>query len=369
MMILKRYIHREIVEKLGWITALLLLIVASNRFVRYLADAAAGELPADLILQMLLMKMLAALPKLMPAAIFLAVILGLARLARDKELTVVSVSGVSHRFQFMSVFQLSVLFALLVFAMSFFISPWAIRGAEALKARAQAQADVTGMKAGKFKESDQGDRVIYIEKLSDENNHMENVFLQVREDNHLGVLRSHSARYEIARRSGSKYILFENGRRYVGYPGELDYQITQYRTYGVLVEEGGEGAGHVKLEALPSPVLLNSKNPQHKAELQWRLSFVMASLLLPLLAVALSGYAFNEQKYLPILMAIMIYIIYINLLGVSKTLLKRDVISASVGLWWVHLILVLLILAVFQFPALKRRLRHSNQHRGPPAER
>ena len=69
-MILRRYIHREIAEKLGWIIGLLLLIIMSNRFVRYLADAAAGTFPADLVFQALMMKMLTTLPKLMPIAVF-----------------------------------------------------------------------------------------------------------------------------------------------------------------------------------------------------------------------------------------------------------------------------------------------------------
>ena len=61
-MILERYIYREILEKLLWILGLLLLILASNRFVGFLADAADGELPGELVLQMLSMKMLARKP-------------------------------------------------------------------------------------------------------------------------------------------------------------------------------------------------------------------------------------------------------------------------------------------------------------------
>ena len=39
-----------------FLIGLLMLIVASNRFVDYLADAAAGNLPSDLIVEMLVMK-------------------------------------------------------------------------------------------------------------------------------------------------------------------------------------------------------------------------------------------------------------------------------------------------------------------------
>src|SRR5690606_15753910 len=88
-MILERYIRREIVEKIGWTAGLLILVLASNRFVEYLADAAAGKLPAGLIAQMLAMKLTAMLPRLLPVALFLAVMLALSRMARDRELVAV----------------------------------------------------------------------------------------------------------------------------------------------------------------------------------------------------------------------------------------------------------------------------------------
>ena len=98
-MILERYIHREVLEKLMWILGLLVLILTSHRFVDYLADAAAGRIPGDLILSMLLMRMLSLFPRLLPAAVFLAVILAWTRLAGDKELLIMTGAGVSVKQQ------------------------------------------------------------------------------------------------------------------------------------------------------------------------------------------------------------------------------------------------------------------------------
>ena len=354
-MILRRYIRREIVEKLGWIIGLLLLIITSNRFVSYLADAAAGVLPTDLVFQALLMKMLTTLPKLMPIAVFLAVILGLSRLARDKELTAVTVSGSGRRVELVSVLQFSFIFSLIVFATSFYISPWAAQNTELLKARAEVEAETAGISAGNFSEMSKGERVIYIEQSSSDGSRMENVFLQARQGEKTSVINSNSAGYRKIEASGDKYILFEDGRRYTGASNALDYRITRYKTYAILVEQDEQETEHVKLEALSTSTLIGSDSPKHEAELQWRLSFVISSLLLPVLAVALSRYSFSEQKYLSAFVAVLIYIIYSNMLGIAKTLLKRDEIPALIGLWWVHLALLTLIVLVFQIPGLRLR--------------
>jgi lipopolysaccharide export system permease protein len=352
-MILERYIYREILEKLLWIIGLLLLILASNRFVGFLADAADGELPGELVLQMLTMKMLATLPKLLPISLFISVTLALSRLAQDRELTIISVSGLAVGFQIKTVLKFAVIFSLLVFLSSFVVGPWAVKGVSGLKGRAEQESDISGISAGQFKEFSKGDRIVYIENMSDDSELMENVFLQVRQHNDLGVLRSDSAKYEFSERTGSRYIAFQHGRRYVGKPGMLDYQITEYRTYAVLIEQNDEAKSVVKLEAVPSLKLLGSDLAPHKAELQWRMSYIFATLLLPMLAVALNGLSFRETRYVPLFIAIMVYFIYSNLLGISKTLIKRDDLSPLIGMWWVHLLLAVIIVVIFKYPTFR----------------
>lgn len=371
-MILERYIHREILEKIGWIIGLLVLILASNRFVGYLADAAAGKLPGELILQMLSAKMLSMLPQLLPIAIFLAVMLALSRLGRDKELTIVFGAGLSEMFQFLTVSRFAAVFGILVAILGFYVAPLAEGRVQELKDRAEAESDITGVTAGQFKVFSEGDRVVYVQRMSDDKESMQDVFLQVRQEGRqgrLGVLASNSARYDVAVRSGRRYVLFEHGRRYVGEPGMLDYQITQYRRYGILLDDTGDEKGYEDLESVPTGTLIRSALPKHRAELQWRLSYVIAALLLPLLGVAMNRFSFSENRYAPVFVAVAIYFIYSNLLGISKTLLKRDQIPAFVGLWWVHALLLLAIVLVVKSPAIRRRFRKKPAVQVLPAER
>ncbi|MGI9229453.1 MAG: LPS export ABC transporter permease LptF [Gammaproteobacteria bacterium] len=355
-MILRRYIQTEILAKLGWILGLLLLILAGSRFVDYLADTAAGQLPGDLVWRLLAMKMLTTLPSLIPVAVFIAVLLGLLRLARDREITVLYNAGLARRFQVLSVLYFSLALACVVFPVSFYLTPWAEQNVAQLRQQARVEADFSGIKAGTFREFSQGDRMVYVENLSADETFMENIFLQVRQDDALGVLNSGSAGYTFAEESGSRYILFRDGRRYIGFPGQLDYQITEYRAYAVLIEEADGTTVYRKPDAIPSAELLRSDNPGYVAELQWRISTVLSVLLLPLLAVALIRYAASEQRYLPVFVCVTIYFIYSNLLGISKTLLKRDEIPAFVGLWWVHLLLIMLSAGLFYLPTIKTRL-------------
>ena len=356
-MILERHIHREILEKAGWILGLLLLVLTSNRFVDYLADAASGKLPAELILQMLGMKVLFMLPTVLPIGIFLAVMLAMARMARDKELVVMYSAGLSGNFQMATVARLAGRYAMLVLVASFFLAPWAEGRVQELQDRADVESDVTGIAPGQFREFSKGDRIVYVERMAGAGALMEDVFLQVRERSRLGVLTSDRARFETDPRTGSRYARFENGRRYVGVPGALNYQVTEYHAYAVLLQQGAPGTTADELEAIPTLNLLRQPSPAYLAELQWRLSAVIAALLLPLLGVAMNRFSFYEHRYAPVFVAVAIYFIYSNLLGISKTLCKRDQLPAIIGLWWVHLLMIGIVFLILQLPGLRRRLR------------
>ena len=109
----------------------------------------------------------------------------------------------------------------------------------------------------------------------------------------------------------------------------------------------------MKSDALPTSTIFNSDNWVHKAEFQWRISLILSCILLSILAVLLIQSHNGERRYLPFVFAISIYLIYSNLLGIGQTLLKRDVVPGFIGLWWVHLLLGLVLLALYYLPSLR----------------
>ena len=359
--IIERYIHREILQTIVWIAGLLFLIFASNKFVDYLVDAAAGKISSELIFKMLWLKLLSVQTTLLPVTLFLAVILVYSRLTRDNELAVLATSGVGKKHQLSIVARLAAVLCLVVAIIAFYAAPWAESKIMTLKLLAKKDADITGISAGQFKEFSKGDRVVYVEALSEDKRSMESVFLQVRQRNKLGVLTSDSAHFDLDPKSGNRFIVFENGRRYIGQPGMLDYQVTEYGKYGVLIENENVDTVAQKLDAIPTSVLFVSDRPEHRAELQWRISSVLACFLLALLAVLFSQFSLGQKPYVLIFISILAYFLYSNLLSISKTLLKRDEISPYLGLWWVHLILILIMLLLYYFPVLMQRVKRDNK--------
>ncbi len=109
-MIIQRYIYTELLQKLAWILSLLILVLASNRFVGFLADAAEGHLPADMVFLMLGFKMLATLPKILPVSILVAMLLAFSRMASDRELVILAAAGVSKLFQVKVVVRFALVF-------------------------------------------------------------------------------------------------------------------------------------------------------------------------------------------------------------------------------------------------------------------
>ncbi len=344
-----------------WVLGLLFLIYSSDKFVDYLAAAAGGEISASLVFDLLWLKLVSVLPELLPPAIFLAVILTYSRLVSDNEMVILLSSGMSRFAQLRIVFSLVVPVCIFVAGISFFVAPWAEVRLQELKNQAIQEANITGIVAGQFKESSKGDRVVYVESLSNDKTTMKNIFLQTRQHGKLGILTSDKAILELDKESGHRYIKFENGRHYVGVPGETDYKITEYKTYTILIESiDAPSKLSNRLESLPTTTLLFSDVSRYKAELQWRVSAVFSSLLLSLLAVLLSQLPIGAQRYILILISMLTYFIYSSFLGVSKSLLERDKIPAIIGLWWVHILLIIIMLLLYFLPQIKHRLRRSN---------
>mgnify|MGYP001161010545 FL=1 len=349
-MIIKNYIYKDIFQKLVWIIGLLILIFASNKFVGFLSDAAEGNLPADMVFMMLGYKILASLPKIFPISILMAVLLVFTRMANDKELVVLEGAGGSKAFQMKIVGQFTVVFCLFVALTTLYVAPWAEQNIHLLKERAKEESDISGIRPGQFKEFSQGDRVVYVQNFLPEKSLMEDVFLQVRQEENLGVLASDNAYFQYDRNSGNKYIVFNDGRRYVGEPDTLDYEITEYEKYAILIENVTRKSEILKTSALTTEEIISSDNMNYKAEFQWRISLIIICFCLSLFSVLLVQSSSNEKRYTPFVIGISVYLIYSNLLGIAQTLLRREIIPEFVGLWSVHIIFILVLFILYYFP-------------------
>ena len=367
MLIIRRYIYREILHKLLWIAALLFLIVMTDKLVDYLADAASGRIPGSFVFRFMWLKVLSMQPEILPLILFLSVTLAFSRMNQDNELAVLAATGIGKWAQMKIVVRFMLLFCVLAGTVAFIAAPWAKIKIATLKAQAWQEANISGITPGKFKELSGGKGIVYVEELSLDKRSMNKVFFQTLHGKSGNVLMSAGARLEVDKKSGDRFIVFDKGRRYQGRPGMLDYKVTEYEKYGVLIEAGEKKTGLTSPESLPTLELLTASRTDQMAELQWRFSAVFACILLALLGVLLNQYPFGQKPFTLMLLGILVYFVYHNLLGISKTLLEKGKLSPYLGLWWVHVLLLAVILVIYYVPQIMRWRRGGKKFQFLPA--
>lgn len=351
-MILDRYLLREILLTWLAVTVVLLVILISNRLVGYLADAAAGRIAGDVIFTLLGLKAVSAMVMLLPLSLYLAMAFTLGRLHKDSEMVALAACGAGPARLYRPLFMVAVPMALALSWLSFQGAPWAADVGYQLRDKAMKTAELSSLTAGRFKEVDQGARVFFIERLSQDRTQIENVFVQMRSAGRLQLQSASSAHQYIDPVSGEQVVVMDNGYLYEGLPGKADFRIVHFARQTLrLPAEDGSNAPR-KSDATPSLALLDSKDLRDTAELHWRLAAPVSMLVLTLLVLPLGYAAPREGRYGRLLAAVLVYIIYANLIGAANVWLERGSLPMVWGMWWVHGLLLLLALAL-----LARRVR------------
>jgi lipopolysaccharide export system permease protein len=201
----------------------------------------------------------------------------------------------------------------------------------------------------------------YAERLSEDRKHMENLFVHVRgKDKHTDppqVIAAASAYRTRNSETGDEYVVFVDGTLYEGKPGEAGYRIMQFAQQGVRVELPGQSRISYKSEVVPTRQLLQSARLEDIAELQWRLSVPLSVIVLVLLSVPLSRVTPRSGRYGGVVTAVLTFLVYYNLLGTSKIWVEQGTLPSAVGLWWVHLVFLVLALLFLNAGRLACRLR------------
>lgn len=350
-LVIQRYLIKEILQTLFAVLGVLLLIFLGRHFARYLAEAASGELPAELIFRLLTTLTLSSSVLLVPFAFYIAVLLAFGRLYRDNEMTALAAAGIGSNRVLRPIGLLSLGVAALVAWLSLVVSPWAVEQGMQLREQAEAQSELSNISAGQFHEMARGQSVFYIESLSPDKKLMNRVF--VKNTTPTGddlFAANHGYQYTDAQ-TGDSFVVLLDGRRYEGNPGAANFRIHEYAKASVRMEPKEVHPRARKRDAQSTRALFQSDDIDDTAELQWRISMPVSALLLGLLAVLVSRTSPREGRYARLFAAILIYIIYNNLMGVAQNGLQRGTLPPALGMWWVHGLLAVVItgLAAHQY--------------------
>lgn len=340
-MIIDRYLIREILISLLAVTSVLLLIFLSSTFIRFLGYVAAGDLPGNIVLQMVVLKGISNLDVVLPLSYFFAVLLSLGRFYRDHEMTALAACGVGQLGIMKTVLLTVPLVVGLIAYISIYASPWAVSKWQAIQQKAKEESELGGVAAGRFKEASTGKLIVYVEKKNNETKQMQNVFVENRENNQLHILSSESAYFYTNPDSGDEFIVMVDGYRYEGEPGSVDYHIVKFKKHGVRIEQTTSVDVRAKRSSLPVAQIWNTTDLRLEAEFQRRLTIPFSALFFSLLAVPLSRSNPREGRFARIFSAVLIYVIYNNLMGVAQSWVEAGSIPRAIGMWWVPILLLI----------------------------
>ncbi len=345
--ILERYLFMEAGRTWLAVTAVLMAIMLSTRFARFLGEAAKGQIPPELLWKVVVLSSLQYLTILTPISLLLGAMLTLGRMYRDSEIAAMHACGVGLGQLYRPFVRLGMVLALLTAILSLYLSPLAGRTVDYLTKKAAQELQFGVLEPGRFKELPGESGVFYVESVTKDGMEISGVFAQLRDAQGESVITAPRGVRRSDPQSGARSLVLLNGYRVDGSPGQADFRITKFAEHGVTIEPPEFVYRSSKQATKPSFELLASSDLKDVAELQWRLSAPLSVILLALLSVPLAKTEARSGRYSKVGMGIVVYILYFNLLGVAQAWLESGALPPWIGLWWVHLVVALVALRLY----------------------
>lgn len=345
-MIFQRSLVREFSLIAIAVVGVLLAIILTRLLILMLGRAAGGEILPEAVLGLIAFGVLTYLPILLGIAVFIAVLLALTRSYRDSEMTVWFTSGLSIAAWVKPVLAFAIPVALICALLSLVLSPWSLAQSVEYQRLLESRDEVSSVTPGIFRESRNSDRVFFVDKLSEGDDVVNNVFVQSTQNDTLGVMVAQKGYIETAE-NGDRFVVLLNGRRYEGTPGTLDYRTVDFARYLLRIEPREAKRMAPSTKAMNTLDLINEHKPEQLAELHWRVALPLAVIIMALFAIPLAFVNPRSGRSWNLILAVLIYALYNNLLSIFQAWTASQRIPAWLGLWPVHFTMVVLVAALF----------------------
>ncbi|GMG86739.1 LPS export ABC transporter permease LptF [Biformimicrobium ophioploci] len=363
-MIIFRYLTKSLFSATVAVSLVLLLMVMSVRFVKYLAEAAAGDLSAGILFSLMGYRIPGFLELVLPLGFFVGILMAYGQLYVESEMTVLHACGFSER-QLLAYTMIPALcLAAFVGAMSLYFTPVGAARSDSLLTAEKTRNEFDYLVPKKFIQT-QGDQAVYYAgSLNEERSEMQDVFLaELRgaedvDEMHTGlqvVTTAATGEQRIDPDTGLRYLVLEDGYRYEGVPGARDYRVMKFDSYEVLLDVPRIRTSRSReLDATPTTRLMKSDDIAAKATLHWRLSLPVLVIVVAMLAVPLSRTNPRQGRYAKMIPAVLVYFIYLTLLQAVRSAVEDGRVETPAAIWLVHVPFIIAALVLLQGNKLGR---------------
>ena len=338
-MIFHQALRRELSFTTGGVFLVLVTIMITTLVIRILGFAANGAVNPEDALVLIALATLGYMAVLLTVSLFVAVLIVLVRWYKDSEMIVWFASGLSIASLIRPIIQFATPLIIIIALLALFVWPWANRESTIISQRFQQRSDVSMVAAGQFKESAKAERVFFIEELDIDQSEIKNIFVAQNKNGRLSVAVASTGFIQNSE-GGEKSVVLNNGRRYEGQPTQPDFRILEFNQYSTKIQSKNvldpapRDREKTVFELLNDPDE-NAVNP-NRAELLWRIGLPFMALGLVLIAIPLAYVNPRLGNYTAMFYAIMIYLIYSNLLNLTQNFVSQGKVSVFAGIWPIH---------------------------------
>ena len=364
-MILERSLRRELAFTAGAVFMVLLSIMLTTMMIRIVGFAASGEIAPGDVLVLIGLTVVGYLAMILVGTLFISILFVLTRWYTDSEMVVWLASGVSLTSLIKPITTFAAPIIVLITFFAFVGWPWSNAQSKLIRERFQQRDEVSMLSPGQFRESPANHRVFFIETMSADSRRVHNVFVASTENGKVNVVVSKDGKVE-TQPDGDRFVVLENGRRYDGEPGRSDFRIMEFQRYGVKIESQQLvnepiTTGTSTRDLIRNPTLVNL------AELAWRAGLPLIGINLMLLGIPLAYQNPRRSRTINLVMAVLIYLTYSNLLNLAQSWIEQGRVSFLVGLLGLHVITAILVVTLFWMRVRNRPLFGPAARRRPLA--
>jgi len=347
----ERAVIRECTGTAGAIFVALFAILVTTQLIRLLGQAVGGKIVPESVVAMLGFGALTQMHVVLSMTLFISILLTMSRSYRDSEMSVWFSCGVPLTAWLKPVLKFAAPMVLAISAISLVLSPWAQSKSAEYRQRMDTRDDVARVSPGAFKESAKGDRVFFVEAASEdlgtkEEGSVRNIFVSSIQNGRLGVMMS-SDGYTETMTNGDRFVVMVNGRRYEGTPGSSEYRVMEFERYAVRIESKESREIEPTNRNTPTWDLMKDPSNRNMGELLWRIGMPLAALNLALFAIPLSFVNPRAGRTNNMILALLTYMIYNNMISVSQAWVSQGKLRFEIGWWLVHAVMFVLLILYF----------------------
>ena len=341
------------------VTGVLLVILLTNELARVLSRAADNQYPRTMVLELIGLGALHNLNILVPIGLLLGVVLAFGRLYHDSEMAAALACGAGSARIYLPVACLAVLVTVLLAWLSLEVSPAAMSQVLSLRSVALRAGQFAPVAPGRFRAFGGAQGAVVYAQGENPDGTLSNVFVERNHEGRVEVTLAERARHTVTPDGRTVTVTLYDGERYAGVPGTLQFQIMRhFSELSIPVQVPPPVDAVTDLDAAPTRELIDSQDLAKRAELHWRLALPVMCLVLALVAVPLSRLRPRQGRLARLWIAVLLYLVYSQLVAAGKIWIERGVLPQSLGLWWTHAVIIVLALLVILVPGFLARLRH-----------